>query len=320
MQANSTKEFTDHATKSQSQGNLGEGEDSGKERSSSSPSSVCGAGNSTVDKQTVVDHMTTRFARDPNGMGSRIMERHSSNDADAFRKRLNNEDRRLAFSDMSKGVPSGSRESKQFDKESCQGIIPIVGLPLGKQVPAASNLPNQTEPWMQLNQQGSFKAAEELSQNHKEQSHLPSQYPYQSFWQSHPPISPLLTVETRSIALLERELQLQKNLDLLIAQKSTIRDSDSRELYMAVLQDEIDIRKELQEVIEAKPSKNKTSFQVIKEKYSLEQEETLWRKREDATRPIGLQFVEEKTGGPGGLRMNNDITLAHDGHGQGIYI
>ena len=319
MQANSTKEFSDHATKSQSQGNQGEGEDSGKERSSESPSSVCGAGNSTVDKQTVVDHMTTRFARDPNGMGSRIMERHSSNDADAFRKRLNNEDRRLAFSDMSKGVPSGSRESKQFDKESCQGIIPIVGLPLGKQVPAASNLPNRTEPWMQLKQQGSSKAAEELGHNHKEQSHLTSQYPYRSFWQSHPPTSPLLTVEIRRIALLERELHLQKNLDLLIAQKSTIRDSDSRELYMAVLQDEIDIRKELQEVIEAKPSKNKTSFQVIKEKYSLEQEETLWRKREDATRPIGLQFVEEKTGGPGGLRMNNDITLAHDGHGQGRY-
>ena len=170
MQANSTKEFSDHATKSQSQGNQGEGEDSGKERSSSSPSSVCGAGNSTVDKPTVVDHMTTRFARDPNGMGSRIMERHSSNDADAFRKRLNNEDRRLAFSDMSKGVPSGSRESKQFDKEPCQGTIPKVGLPLGKQVPAASNLPNRTEPWMQLKQQGSSKAAEELSQNHKEQS------------------------------------------------------------------------------------------------------------------------------------------------------
>merc|ERR1719357_2332786 len=74
---------------------------------------------------------------------------------------------------------------------------------------------------------------------------------------------------------------------------------------MAVLQDEIDIRKELQE--------------VIKEKFSLEQEETLWRKREDATRFIGLEFVEEKTGGSGGLRMNNDITLTHDGHGQGRY-
>ena len=312
MQANSTKEFSDHATKSQSQGIQGEGEDSGKERSSESPSSVCGAGNSTVDKPTVVDHMTTRFATDPNGMGSRIMERHSSNDADAFHQRLNNEDRRLASSDMSKGVPNDSRESKQFDNEPCQGKIPTVGLPLGKQVPAASNLPNRTEPWMQLKQQGSSKAAEE-------QSHLPSQYPYQSFWQSQPPTSPLLTVEIRRIALLERELQLQKNLDLLIAQKSTIRDSDSRELYMAVLQDEIDIRKELQEVIEAKPSKNKTSFQVIKEKYSLEQEETLWRKREDATRPIGLEFVEEKTGGPGGLRMNNDISLAHDGYGQGRY-
>ena len=123
MQANSTKEFSDHATKSQSQGIQGGGEDTGKERSSESPSSVCGAGNSTVDKPTVVDHMTTRFARDPNGMGSRSMERHSSNDADAFRKRLNNEDRRLAFSDMSKGVPSGSRESKQFDNEPCQESV-----------------------------------------------------------------------------------------------------------------------------------------------------------------------------------------------------
>ena len=58
---------------------------------------------------------------------------------------------------------------------------------------------------------------------------------------------------------------------------------------------------------------------MIKEKYNLEQEETLWRNREDATRPIGLEFVGEKTGGPGGLKMNNDITLAHDGHGQGRY-
>ena len=55
---------------------------------------------------------------------------------------------------------------------------------------------------------------------------------------------------------------------------------------------------------------------MIKEKYNLEQEETLWRNREDATR---LEFVEEKTGGPGCLRMNNDITLAHDGLGQGRY-
>merc|ERR1719204_1825224 len=233
------------------------------------------------------------------------MERNSSNDAQVLPQRLNNEDRRLAFSETSKGVPSGSKESKQFDKEQWQGTIPTVSLPLGKQVPAASNIPNRTEPWIQLKHQGSSKAAEELSHNHEEQSHPPSQYPYQSFWQSHPPTSPLLTVEIRRIALLERELHLQKNLDLLITKKSTIRDSDSRELYMAVLQDEIDLRKELQE--------------VIKQKYNLEQEEALWRKREDVTRPIGLEFVEEKTGGPGGLRINNDITLAHDGLGQGRY-
>ena len=236
--------------------------------------------------------MTTRFARDPNDLRSRIMERHSSNDADAFHQRLNNEDRRLTFSDMSKGVPSGSRESKQFVKEPGQGTIPTVGLPLGKQVQTASNLPNRTEPWIQLKQEGSSKAAEELSHNHKDQNGLPSQFPYQSFWQSHLPTSPLLTVEIRRIALLERELHLQKNLDLLVAQKSAIRDSDSRELYMAVLQDEIYIRKELQEVIEAKPSKSKTSFQVIKEKYSLEQEETLRRNREDATRP-GVSIISK---------------------------
>jgi len=288
FQANSTKEFSDHDTKSQSQKIQGEGEDSGKERSSESPPSVCGTYNSTVDKQTVVDHLTTRFARIPNDMRSRITE-----------------DRRLAFSETSKRVPSGSKESKQFDKEQWQGTIPSVSLPLGKQVPATSNIPNRTEPWIQLKQQGSSKAAEELSHNHEEQGHPPSQYPYQSFWQSHPPTSPLLTVEIRRIALLERELHLQKNLDLLITKKSTIRDSNSRELYMAVLQDEIDLRKELQE--------------VIKEKYNLEQEETLWRNREDATRPIGLEFVEEKTGGPRGLRSNNDITIAHDGLGQGRY-
>ena len=292
MQANSTKEFSDHATKSQSQQIQGEGKDSGKERSSKSPSSVCGTRNSTVDKQTVVDHLTTRFARIPNDMRSRIIERHSSNDAHAFPQGLNNEDQRLAFSETSKGVPSGSKESKQFDKEQWQGTIPTVSLPLGKQVPIASNLPNRTEPWIQLKQEGSSKAAEELSHNHEEQSHLPFQYPYQSSWQSHPPTSPLLTVEIRRIALLERELHLQKNLDLLVAQKSAIRDSDSRELYMAVLQDEIYIRKELQEVIEAKPSKSKTSFQVIKEKYSLEQEETLRRNREDATRP-GVSIISK---------------------------
>ena len=159
-------------------------------------------------------------------------------------------------------------------------------------MPTASNLPNRTEPWIQLKQEGSSKAAEELSHNHKDQNGLPSQFPYQSFWQSHLPTSPLLTVEIRRIALLERELHLQKNLDLLVAQKSAIRDSDSRELYMAVLQDEIYIRKELQEVIEAIPSKSKTSFQVIKEKYSLEQEETLRRNREDATRP-GVSIISK---------------------------
>ena len=177
MQANSTKEFSDHATKSQSQKIQGEGSDN--EGLSESPSSVGGAGNSSVDKQTVVDHMTTRFARDPNDLRSRIMERHSSNDADAFHQRLNNEDRRLTFSDMSKGVPSGSRESKQFVKEPGQGTIPTVGLPLGKQVPIASNLPNRTEPWIQLKQEGSSKAAEELSHNHKDQNALPSQFPNQ---------------------------------------------------------------------------------------------------------------------------------------------
>ena len=294
MQANSTKEFSDHATKSQSRKIQGEGENSDNEGLSESPSSVRGAGNSSVDKQTVVDHLTTRFARDPNDMRSRIIERHSSNDAHAFPQGLNNEDQRLAFSETSNGVPSGSKESKQFDKEQWQGTIPTVSLPLGKQVPAASNIPNRTEPWIQLKQQGSSKAAIELGHNHKEQSHPPSQYPYQSFWQSHLPTSPLLTVEIRRIALLERELHLQKNLDLLVAQKSAIRDSDSRELYMAVLQDEIYIRKELQEVIEAKPSKSKTSFQVIKEKYSLEQEETLRRNREDATRPgVSLYYFQK---------------------------
>ena len=145
---------------------------------------------------------------------------------------------------------------------------------------------------MQLKHQGSSRAAVEFGYNQQGQTHSPSLYPYQAPQQSPPSTSPFLTVENKGISLLERELRLQNNLDLLIARKSTIRDSDSRELYMAVLQDEIDLRKELQEVIEAKLSKSKTSFQVIKEKYSLEQEETLRRNREDATRP-GVSIISK---------------------------
>ena len=182
---------------------------------------------------------------------------------------------------------------------------------------------------MQLKHQGSSRAAVEFGYNQQGQTHSPSLYPYQAPQQSPPSTSPFLTVENKGISLLERELRLQNNLDLLIARKSTIRDSDSRELYMAVLQDEIDIRKELQEVIEAKPRKRKAQFQVIKENYGLEEEEAFWRKREDTTRSTGFEFVQQQNGaghkyqaapfGPGSLRMNDDITLAHNEHGQCRY-
>ena len=55
-------------------------------------------------------------------------------------------------------------------------------------------------------------------------------------------------MSTQCILLLESELELQKELDFVIGQKKLMRDADSRESYMVVLQWEIAIRKQLQQV------------------------------------------------------------------------
>ena len=68
LQANSTREFSEHAT--QSQGSIG---DVGGLKGECQTG--FGGGDSKVEKQTVVDHMTKKFAGDPNDLRSRIVQR-----------------------------------------------------------------------------------------------------------------------------------------------------------------------------------------------------------------------------------------------------
>ena len=57
------------------------------------------------------------------------------------------------------------------------------------------------------------------------------------------------SVSSQCILLLEREVQLEKDLDVVTGQKALMRDTDSRECYIAVLKQEIAIRKQLEQVI-----------------------------------------------------------------------
>ena len=71
LQANSTREFSEHAT--QGQGSEGSAETQGKRPGGEDTGS--GGGDSKSDKQTVVDHMAKIYASDPNDLRSRITDR-----------------------------------------------------------------------------------------------------------------------------------------------------------------------------------------------------------------------------------------------------
>ena len=78
LQANSTREFSEHATESQSsvggalKGECAEGVHTG-----------FGSGDFKTDKQTVVDHMTKIYTGDPNDLRSRIVQRGRTDETDA---------------------------------------------------------------------------------------------------------------------------------------------------------------------------------------------------------------------------------------------
>ena len=88
LQANSTREFSEHATESQSsmggglKGECAEGVHTG-----------FGSGDFKTDKQTIVDHMTMMYAGDPNDLRSRIVQRGRTDETDAVHPRLCNADK-----------------------------------------------------------------------------------------------------------------------------------------------------------------------------------------------------------------------------------
>ena len=187
-----------------------------------------GSGDPKAEKGTVVDHITKTFAEDPNDLRSRISKRKETTDEKAFVLSQCNADRvedRTAFTNVchfSDGVPN------------LAGVIPRVNLPTGKPLP----------PNLGFEQHYPIPNDDHLQQ--PQQQVLPSFQDLQQPALQLPPRVP--SVSSRSILLLEREVQLQEDLAIVIGQKSLMRDTDSRECYIAVLKQEIAIRKQLEQV------------------------------------------------------------------------
>ena len=130
------------------------------------------------------------------------------------------------------------------------GDIPRVDLPTGKPLshfPCASAIsqhPRQP-PNLGYDQHYPIPNKDHL-QGHQQQE-LPSFHSQQPALQL--PLHPrVASVSSRRILLLEREVQLQEDLAIVIGQKSLMNDTDSRECYIAVLKQEIAIRKQLEQV------------------------------------------------------------------------
>jgi len=243
FQANSTREFSEHAT--QSQGSIGDvgglkGECPGKVQTG------YGGGDSKVEKQTVVDHMTKKFAGDPNDLRSRIVQLSgTAAEKGAVHPTLCKagrvEDRQAPPNvwPRSDGVPNLS------------GGIPRVNLPTGKPVPpttCTSSISQQTEVLHQPRQPSNFAFEQHCPIDAHQQQELS---PFERLPQPASQLAPrprVPNVSSRCILLLEREVHLQEDLAAVIGQKSLIKDTDSRECYIAVLKREIAIRKQLEQV------------------------------------------------------------------------
>ena len=195
--------------------------------------------------------MAKIYASDPNDLRSRITDRCKPRDeTDAVHPRLCNADNvkemaRLAHlsrsSDGGPNCPSAVFCSNDLN----QVKNPRVNLPAGKPPSIMSkhagvghHLPS--DGLVDINQQNSMKVSTQMSPTSHRLPSPPRQFP------SHPTS---VNMSTQCILLLESELELQKELDFVIGQKKLMRDADSRESYMVVLQREIAIRKQLQQVL-----------------------------------------------------------------------
>lgn len=299
FQANTTREFSEHATQSQdSVGYVGgpKGECTGKVQTG------FGGGDSKVEKPTVVDHMTKKFAGDPNDLRSRIVQRSGTTaekgaehptlcNAGRVEDRQTHPNVRPRFD----GVPNLS------------GGIPRVNLPTGKLVPpptCTSSISQQTEVRHQPRQPPNLGFEQHYPIDAHQQQVLPSFQHLQQPALQLPPRPRVPSVSSRCILLLEREVQLQEDLSVVIGQKSLMRDTDSRECYIAVLKQEIAIRKQLEEVTK-----------------ELEQEQALAKKQDDlstifvtSVQPAASLHLHPGSGygdsGPGDLRREDDLRQA----------
>ena len=192
--------------------------------------------------------MTKKFAGDPNDLRSRIVQRSGTT--------------------AEKGAVSAGRvEDRQahpnvWPRSDCvpnlSGGIPRVNLPTGKAVPlppCTSSISQQPEVRQQPRQPPNLGFEQHYPIDAHQQQVLSS---FQHLQQPALQLPPSPSVSSRCILLLEREVQLQEDLAVVIGQKSVMRDTDSRECYIAVLKQEIAIRKQLEQVSDSlvSPSEN----------------------------------------------------------------